>query len=77
MYKIEKNIPLPRQNHSKTVYPFADMMVGDSFQVNNIQQNKISAAACMFVRNHKPMWKFSVRRPLGAKTGTFRVWRIK
>lgn len=68
--KIRKNIPMPAH---RMKYPFADMQVGDSFE---IPANKIkSAAVCggNYARTRGGMIKFSVRRV----DGKHFIWRIK
>lgn len=78
MAEIEKNIPVPDVRYSQ-VYPFANMVVNDSFAIkikdNNPERSQISSA----VRSACSVWgkrynqKFIVR----SLKNEIRVWRIK
>lgn len=81
-YAIEKKVPLPRiAAHRGRKYPFPSMDVNDSFFVpyeNRHQEprrlvNKVSNAACHFVRYWNLNWRFSCRQ---TKDGV-RCWRVK
>lgn len=53
----------PPGGRQKRVYPFPAMAVGDGFQIPRDRKGAsiVMAAACDFVRRHKPEWKFSKR----------------
>ena len=70
MYKIDKNIPLPKRIAK---YPFADMDVGDSFFAKDKSCGTLYAASIKFRRDNKLDWKFTIQ-PEG--TGA-RIWRVK
>jgi len=75
--QIEKGVPAPQIIKRKCKYPFRDMVLGDSFFVNdNIDpkrmQQKVAAAACMFVRKNRS-YKFKTQAfPAGV-----RIWRVQ
>ena len=66
--KIEKGIPLPA--HGNTKYPFADMVVGDSFLMSIETHQKLRVAANAYGKRHA--MKFSVRV---VESGV-RCWRV-
>jgi hypothetical protein len=74
--EIEKGVPAPIQVKRTSKYPFRDMVVGDSFFINDKvdvkrMQQKVAAAACMFVRKN-PSYKFKTQAfPAGV-----RLWRV-
>lgn len=71
-FKIEEDIKMPN-TRSNSKYPFADLDVGHSFQMdgNNDQINALRTSACYYgSRNEK---KFSV---IKNDTGA-RCWRVK
>lgn len=69
-YKISKNKPLPP---ARTLYPWQDMEVGDSFLVpgphDKASGGKVRSAACDYGRRHG--LAFSVR----VEGDGLRVWR--
>jgi hypothetical protein len=65
MYKIEKDIPIPRPRRK---YPFEDMEVGDSVFVEGKRPQDFSS----YFWRYKPMK--STCRSLNGGT---RIWRIK
>ena len=73
MYKIEKNIPIGMVP-DKSQYPFAMMVVGDSFFVKGDRKKvtALSVAVTYYKKNHKNT-NFTVR---STDEGA-RVWRIK
>jgi hypothetical protein len=84
MFKIEAGIPLPppaRGGGRPTKYPFADMVVGQSFQVD-IPEGKTPKQVAQMVSNSAQNWvtrtdakiSFSVR-VIDAKT--VRVWAVE
>lgn len=78
---IEKNIPIPPSNHTRSKYPFADMEVGDSFLVewDKIRnkdrfQSYLAGSSYMWRKRHdRNDWKFTTR----ATESGVRVWRVK
>jgi len=69
-FKIEKNIPFPR---SGSMYPIAEMEVGDSFLVEDIdKRSSVVTTICRF-RKEQPDRKFTTRK---VEDG-YRCWRTK
>jgi hypothetical protein len=73
-FKIEKNIPIPDGNRSRTGYfdSLGKMEVGDSFKFDIKLRNRISGAASFFKFRHGR--EFTIRK-LNDKE--CRCWRIK
>ena len=71
MYKIEKHIPMPT---SRSIYPFADMEVGDSFFVpkNDIVGTRVSVAISYYKKKN-PKKSFATRKDENG----MRIWRTK
>jgi hypothetical protein len=82
MYKIEKGIPIPTHRGENSKYPFFEMDLNDSFevQVGNTTPEKIAASIrnCYhnICRNNKDFKnkKFTIRV---TSNTTVRCWRIK
>jgi hypothetical protein len=84
-FKIEKGIPLPDKQGSRrgrsSIYPFAQMEIGDSFLYSDVYSRKLQARACNAARNwrlHSPIEDakdrvFATRRIDDA----IRMWRVK
>jgi hypothetical protein len=81
MFQIETNVPVPavaNRGATASVYPLADMYVGDSFLVplepiTLADRRRVSAAVTGFAKRHKAKGlKFSVR----SVEGGLRVWRV-
>jgi hypothetical protein len=83
MYQIDTDIPLPARTNpnagaTPSVYPLADMLVGDSFfvpcdSVTIADRRRVSAATAGFTRRRKDSGiKFSIR----TVDGGLRVWRV-
>ena len=70
MYTIEKDIPAP---HGKSIYPFTQMEVGDSFFAEGKKFSAVYSAAASFAKKHQNGWKFKARTLEG---GT-RIWRVQ
>jgi hypothetical protein len=68
-FKIEKGIPIPSL---RSLYPFDQMKVGDSFVVTGEQCKGIHQA--LYYQNTKSGMKFTGRK---LDEGKYRVWRIK
>lgn len=65
--KVEKNIPVPRK------YPFAEMQVGDSFEVpEGTKRTTVNVAAKRYGMMHN--MKFTVRLTPERK---LRCWRVE
>lgn len=65
--KVEKGIPMPVR------YPFAEMEVGDSFEVpENVKRTAVSVSAKRYGDKHG--MKFTVRLTPERK---FRCWRVE
>jgi hypothetical protein len=69
MYKIEKNVPMAGSK-IESPYPFSQMVIGDSFFVENGNRITLGQAASYQKRKHGTA--YSVR----AVDGGFRVWRV-
>ena len=82
MIPIDKNIPIPRKRGEKSKYPFFEMEVGDSFevQVSNTTPEKMAASIrnCYhnICRNNKDFKsrKFTIRV---MSNTSVRCWRVK
>jgi hypothetical protein len=59
-YRIEKNVPLPTRTHGNTKYPFAQMAVGDSFEIEYADRKRYQAAAYHF-KKRNPWFSFTIR----------------
>jgi len=71
MYQVEKEVPIPKARQN-SVYPFAEMNVGDSFFIANVDKLKAaSIRACASTFGKKKGMKFSCRHVEGG----VRVWR--
>lgn len=86
MLEIQKNVPIPasRGRHGRpSIYPFADMEVGDSFAVavdpeKTIAsvQKYIRSAAGNFARRNASYQKYVTRALVEDGTGVVvRIWR--
>lgn len=77
MYKIEKDVPLPKKGSGRPrKYPFKDMEVGDSFFAKNDKGvtpilNRIQYLASIYGRRYK--YRFATRK---VNNGV-RCWRTK
>jgi len=67
MYQIEKNIPFSTGRHR---FPFREMEVGDSFQINPNDRRRVASAASYYGKRNKK--KFSIRM----SPESTRVWRV-
>ena len=73
MINIDKNIPMPkivRNGGPKAKYPFADMQVGDSFEVTDKTTKKFASTCAAATRRLGS--KFTIR----TIDNGIRVWRI-
>jgi hypothetical protein len=90
-FVIRSDIPAPevsRHHPGKAFYPFADLKVGDSFDVPpgtvrtragaaadaRRSQNTLSGCGRTFSRLHNPTARFTVR--IADERGTIRIWRV-
>jgi hypothetical protein len=73
---IDKHIPIPIRNSAHN-YPFAEMEVGDSFQISpKSKKSGLAQAARTFTKKQSEdkRFKFTVR---ASKTeDTVRIWRV-
>jgi hypothetical protein len=67
-YKIDSGIPMPKP---KRKYPFEQLKVGDSFEVEGVSAAQLCVNAQHYTRKHG--WKFTARTTGFNKC---RVWRI-
>lgn len=75
--KIDKNIPMPDRfpngAFGTPAYPFADMEVGDSFEVHGLRETEHARnQASMYAYHSKDNRKFATRIVAYA---TLRIWR--
>jgi len=70
IFEIEKGVPIPNIIPSRSIYPFRDMEVGDSFFVK-CHKNIYSTVTTHNKRNAPKI--FTARK----EGSGFRVWRIK
>lgn len=72
-YKIEKNVPMPSQLHTKSPkYPFRDMAIGDSFVVPVGEVKNARSCAYQFCMRNRPK-KIVIRKQ---EDGSYRCWRM-
>jgi hypothetical protein len=73
MYTVDKSVPIPKIRQG-TVYPFAEMEVGDSFFVPVQEPSKASSIrACASAYGKKNNVVFSCKQVEGG----VRVWRVE
>lgn len=74
MIQIDKGIPMPPVTHGPApVYPWRDMLVGDSFYIERPAAKDITANFCGWKARHgRRSWRISVR----IDGAGFRVWRV-
>ena len=81
---IEKGVPMPKNGAGRhSIYPFAQMEIGDSFAVPNDmgefpsrtsrRQKTISGSAASWAKRHNPAAKFATHVIDG---NTVRCWRV-
>ena len=77
---IEKNVPMPPPKLGRpTIYAFANMEVGDSFNVfvggdyAPDVRGRVAASASQFIKCHAPERKFKTRI---SEQGV-RIWRVR
>jgi hypothetical protein len=80
MIKVDKNVPIPNNagGGRRKKYPWNEMEVGDSFEIEAGKEKAVRSAASYFAsrfhdRTGKQI-KFAVCRD---DNGTFRCWRIE
>lgn len=69
-FKIDRGIPFAANKRRPPKYPFASMIVGDSFAVSEDMAPKVRSASA--AHGHRYNMKFSTRQ----FDGGFRCWRI-
>lgn len=67
-YEIKKNVPYIKG----AKYPFADMMVGDMFEIEREKMSTIRSYATNFWRKYSMV--FSIRK---IDDNTFGCWRVR
>lgn len=73
-YVIENHLPVPeRGNKGKSVYPFAELDVGDHFFVDDRAHKAVQAAASNAQKAHKA--KYVVRPYVKSGVQGSMVWR--
>jgi len=73
MYKIDKNIPIPKSKTKRTQYPWREMAIGDSIFVSDEEappSGAYTTPSYFALRN--PEYKFTTRKV----DGGYRIWRI-
>jgi hypothetical protein len=76
MYKIVKNKPMPEARAGKVKYPFAQMKVGDAFEVKDALpssrvHNSVIASSRAYVKKYDAGAAFTTR----VVDGSIWVWR--
>lgn len=72
MFQIESGVDMPTR---RTVYPFGDMLPGDSIRFATAKQaNSARVSALRFVKTHEPAWQFALRKVPDEKC--WRLWRV-
>ena len=83
MIPIDKNVPLPEktgsgaQPHKPQKFPYADMVVGDSFVYDAYTKPKMILACNMNNRRGTNGRKFTCRKVREDGKDVIRVWRVK
>lgn len=74
MFKVSSRVEIPAHAGMgrPTIYPFAKMAVGDSFEVPAGEAKKARVAANNWKRPH-PGWSYTTRTQ---DDGSVRIWRI-
>jgi hypothetical protein len=70
--EITKDIPIPTGS-DRTIYPFAEMEIGDSVTVAGLGGRKMAHAARAYAARHAD-WNCISRK---LDTGAIRVWRVE
>lgn len=71
---IDRDVPIPADDGRgrKSIYPFRDMLVGDSFfAINNV----LRRAASLYGKRHNKV--FTVRKVTEDGVIGYRCWRVK
>jgi len=75
MLKLEKDVPVPSPRVRKGKYPFADMVLGESFSVPIEQHNAVRTSAYGYGKRHGV--QFTTRKRIENGKEVARVGRIK
>lgn len=70
-FKIQNDVAIPSIVRVSS-YPFAEMNIGDSFEVDAALGHNVRSAAHQFSKSHAG-YKFTTRK---TSAGGMRVWRI-
>lgn len=75
-FKIIKNRPMPSPERGSCKYPFAEMEVGDMFEVplNSTPRRFAQSSVSRLARKYHPDRKYRTRRLDDDKIG---VWRVE
>lgn len=74
MIKIDKKVPIPtKRSGRKSIYPFSDMKIGDSFEIKINDRTAVGNAARQWAQREGNGYKFTTSA-VGDKV---RIWRIE
>jgi hypothetical protein len=71
--KIEKGVPIPERNQT-TKYPWADMLVGDSFFIEG-DRSKLRSSLSRIMANQR--LRRGHRYSMRSSSDGIRVWRVE
>jgi len=76
--KIDNDVPLPDMSYLPKI-PLSDMKVGNSILLKKMDARKLQALRARITRFYRkhPYHQFSVRKEEDAKSGTYRLFRLK
>lgn len=73
-FKIESGVPMPNTKGRKGKYPFAEMAIGDSFELpKGSPKTTVLNAANNWAKRHNKKARFSIRY----HNEILRIWRTK
>lgn len=73
-YHIEKDVPVSGIPVQRSIYPFHDMEVGDSFVAPIAKRPGLTSSARAVGERKDPEWRF-VTKKVNAKQ--IRIWRVR
>lgn len=73
VYKVEKDVAIPPHFKRSLIFPLDEMEVGDSFVMELVDRNRLTAATSYRRKNNLP-GKFVTRRTSNTQ---LRVWRVE
>lgn len=75
MFVVEKGPEPPKSKRRYTRYPFAEMLVGDSFEIKTAEDAiRVRSATRDYMRRH-PELAFRVAKD--RESGAWRCWRVE